>query len=331
MEPRMTVNESWVHQGRQAHGYFGNGTSPKDDTSDNAAGADDLFRPANAGQRVDYAASSLIMQVPRSDRGRWNSAVSDSTWVNLKTAVAAWYGARSLSRDAFRAQFLGPYTSDEVVDRLRSAARGMIEGQTYDDLAKAGDDLAAAAQKVGADAWPRFLSNASHQAVEAVSRGDVPGVVKVGAGDEAAGLAGLAFLGLLAVIFGVPRPSPPVPPRTYPVPAAPSLPTIMEAVPVPPPKEGETPADVLKPAGRLVGQAGSSADIRELPGGKQAAEEMFDRLTKGGFDITPPRYPGKRIRLPNGDTIGYRSKSTSGPPTIDVDIAGVGIEKLKFR
>ena len=178
MELRMTLNKSWVYQGRQAHGYFGNGTSPKDDTDNGEVGTPDLFRPINAGQRADYVASSLIMHVPRNDRDRWNSAVSDSARANLKTAVAAWYGAHLLSRDAFWTQFLGPYTSDEVVDRLRRAAGGMIGGQTYDDLAKAGDDLATAAQKIGVDSWPRFLSNASHQAVAAVSRGDVPGVVK---------------------------------------------------------------------------------------------------------------------------------------------------------
>lgn len=203
MELWMTVNESWVYQGRQGHGWFGNGTAPEDDDdSDSAAGATDLFRPANAGQRVDYVASSLIMHVPRNDRGRWNSAVSDSARANLKTAVAAWYGARAMDRDAFRTQFLDPYASDEVVDRLRGAAKGMVEGRTHDDLAKAGDDLAAAAQTVGVDGWPRFLGNASHQAVEAVSRGDVPGVMKVGAMDEPVGMAGLMFLGLLAIIFG---------------------------------------------------------------------------------------------------------------------------------
>ena len=197
----MTTNESWIYQGRQGHGYFGNGTAPKDDEdSSDDAGPNDLFSPANAGQRVDYVASSLIAHVPRNDRGRWSGAVSDSARTNLKTAVAAWYGARSLSRDAFRTQFLDPYTGDDIVDHLRSAAKSMVEGQTH-DLAKAGDDLAAAAQKIGPDTWPRFLGNASHQAVEAVSRGNVPGVIRASASDAPVS-AFVAFLGLLAVIIG---------------------------------------------------------------------------------------------------------------------------------
>ena len=132
----VTLNESWVYQGRQEHGYFGAGTAPKDDASDDAACERDLFRPANASQRVDYAAFSLIMHVPRNDRGRWNDAVSDSARANLKTAVAAWYGARSSSRDAFRTQFLDLYASDEPVDRLRGAAKSMVEGRTHGDLPK---------------------------------------------------------------------------------------------------------------------------------------------------------------------------------------------------
>ncbi len=327
----MTTNQSWIYQGRQGHGYFGNGTAPKDDgDSGDDAGADDLFRPANAGQRVDYVVSSLIAHVPRNDRGRWTGAVSDSARTNLKTAVAAWYGARSLNRDAFRTQFLDPYTSDEVVDRLRSAAKRMVEGQTHDDLAKAGDDLAAAAQKIGPDTWPRFLGNASHQAVEAVSRGDIPGVVRASATDAPVG-AFVAFIGLLALIAGLSRPgNPPSTSRSTPI--SPSLPTVVQAVPLPPPEEGETPADVLKPGGQNVGERGDSSGVRVLPGGEQEARELFDRLTnnKGGEDITPAGHVGQVISLPDGSIIGFRPTSNSGPPTVDIKISGLSVRKLKF-
>ncbi len=219
----MTVGESWVYQGRQGHGWFGTGTAPKSDPSSNAAGANDLFRLANAGQHVDYVASSIIMHVSRNDRSRWDAAASDSARNNLKTAVIAWYGASRLSRDAFRAQFLDIYTSDEIVDRLRRATRGMVEGKTYDELAKAGDDLAAAAQKVGADSWPRFLANASHRAIEAVTHGNVSGVMKANAsgtdGEQVVAMGGLALL--LYLISGW------KPERLQPH-TAPSRPTILQ-------------------------------------------------------------------------------------------------------
>lgn len=80
----------------------------------------------------------------------------------------------------------------------------------------------------------------------------------------------------------------------------------------------------------------ASARLREVAGGQVEAERIFQELTQGGKDITPPNYPGKLIELPSGrGTIGYRPASKSGPPTLDVnviDTAGqpLPIEKIKF-
>jgi len=67
------------------------------------------------------------------------------------------------------------------------------------------------------------------------------------------------------------------------------------------------------------------------------AERIFQELTQGGRDVTPPGYPGTLIELPHGrGTIGFRPASKSGPPTIDVkavDATGhpIPITKIKFR
>jgi hypothetical protein len=94
------------------------------------------------------------------------------------------------------------------------------------------------------------------------------------------------------------------------------------------------------PGGKPLGVRGTgaraSARIREVPGGQSEAEQLFQGLTQGGKDITPPGYPGTMIELPGGrGTVGYRSGSKSGPPTIDVnavDAAGrlIPIDKIKF-
>lgn len=124
--------------------------------------------------------------------------------------------------------------------------------------------------------------------------------------------------------------------RAMPGPAAtpvPEMPHVVEAaVPLPPPKEGETPLDVLKPGGQNVGERGDNSKIRILPGGSEGARELFDRLSKGkgGTDLTPPGRQGQVIRLPDGNYIGLRPKSKSGPPTIDVNVAGTGVRELKF-
>lgn len=94
------------------------------------------------------------------------------------------------------------------------------------------------------------------------------------------------------------------------------------------------------PGGNPIGVKGTgpraSARLREVAGGRTEAERIFQELTQGGKDITPPGYPGKLIELPSGrGSIGYRPASKSGPPTIDVnavDAAGrpIPIEKIKF-
>ena len=98
--------------------------------------------------------------------------------------------------------------------------------------------------------------------------------------------------------------------------------------------------DILMPGGQPLGVQGTgpraSARLREVTGGRAEAERLFQELSQGGVDVTPPGYPGTLIELPNGrGSIGYRPVSKSGPPTIDVnavDAAGqpIPIEKIKF-
>lgn len=57
---------------------------------------------------------------------------------------------------------------------------------------------------------------------------------------------------------------------------------------------------------------------------------MFDKLAEGGRDVTPEGHRGKLVQLPDGSYVGLRPNSKSGPPTVDVNIPGVDIEKLKF-
>jgi len=88
--------------------------------------------------------------------------------------------------------------------------------------------------------------------------------------------------------------------------------------------------DILRPGGKLIGDPGTSSKIRILHGGKAEAEALFGRLTQGGEAITGTTYPGKLVRLTDGGKIGFRPTSTSGPPTIDVFIEGLGIREIKF-
>jgi hypothetical protein len=91
------------------------------------------------------------------------------------------------------------------------------------------------------------------------------------------------------------------------------------------------PADLLLPGGIPLGAQGSKPGIREVPGGVQAAQDLFNQLSQGGKDITPPGYSGNLVELPTGGIVGFRPSSRSGPPTIDVNIPGIPIRKIKFK
>lgn len=93
---------------------------------------------------------------------------------------------------------------------------------------------------------------------------------------------------------------------------------------------GATVTDLLRPDGRLIGQAGTSSRIRILQGGQTEAEALFGQLSKDGQLVEGTSFPGTLIRLPGGGQVGFRLRSTSGPPTINVSVDGLGIREIKF-
>lgn len=98
----------------------------------------------------------------------------------------------------------------------------------------------------------------------------------------------------------------------------------------PPASDRETPADILIPGGRLIGRRGASTAVRIVLGGDADAEALFSRLSRGGVECTPLGYPGRLLEMPDGGMVGYRPRSRSGPPTIDINLPGISIRKLKF-
>jgi hypothetical protein len=90
-------------------------------------------------------------------------------------------------------------------------------------------------------------------------------------------------------------------------------------------------ADILMPGGKPVGTRGTTPDIRRLKGGLPAAEDLFRRMADGGTAHTPAKYPGQGVILAGGGWVGFRPKSATGEPTIDVNIPGIPTTKLKFE
>ena len=46
--------------------------------------------------------------------------------------------------------------------------------------------------------------------------------------------------------------------------------------------------------------------------------------------MTPTGHPGKLVRLPDGGFEGIRGASKSGPLTVDLNISGITVRKIKF-
>jgi hypothetical protein len=88
-------------------------------------------------------------------------------------------------------------------------------------------------------------------------------------------------------------------------------------------------ADRVTPNGRPIGRRGSGLDVGELPGGTEAARDLFDYLRVGGTEhrSTPNM---TIIKLP-GDAgfLTFRHRSHSGDTAIDVNVPGVRL-KLHF-
>lgn len=85
--------------------------------------------------------------------------------------------------------------------------------------------------------------------------------------------------------------------------------------------------EILAPDGKPIGKSRNWSGVREVEEGYKGkvgaagAEELFNDLTKGkgGKDVTPDNYDGTMIELPNGDIVGIRHESKSGPATIDIN------------
>jgi hypothetical protein len=89
--------------------------------------------------------------------------------------------------------------------------------------------------------------------------------------------------------------------------------------------------DKVMPNGRPIGRPGNSPKVRELPGGVEAAREMFDFLGVGGTvhrsdpDMEIVRLPGE------AGFLTLRQQSRSGDVAIDVKVPGVPFRKIHFH
>jgi hypothetical protein len=119
----MPANDSWIYQGRDEKGRFGNGTSLQSGEADSGStspggGGNDLLPRAQA---VIYGA---VGHLSPAERQQYAAHLDRGGLSRLSECLPAWSRASSLDRDTFRERYLGGVGSDEAVDHLRKAADG---------------------------------------------------------------------------------------------------------------------------------------------------------------------------------------------------------------
>lgn len=85
----------------------------------------------------------------------------------------------------------------------------------------------------------------------------------------------------------------------------------------------------MHPEGKPLGTAGSRGTIREVSGGPEEVQRLFDELSAGGTPAPRPKYPGTGVQLPDGGWVGLRMSDEFGL-TLDVDVPGVSFTKVHF-
>jgi hypothetical protein len=160
---KMAANDSWMYQGRDERGRFGNGTSPNSDDGDPDSSGGAGMLPQM--QAVVYGA---VGHLSPAERTKFTAYLDRAAVARLSECLLAWSEARGLGRNSFRERFLGGAGSDEVVDHLRKAADTAARATTPEEQRAAAGELAAAWRSVGGDRWPRFIAGA-HDRAAAVS------------------------------------------------------------------------------------------------------------------------------------------------------------------
>jgi RHS repeat-associated protein len=92
--------------------------------------------------------------------------------------------------------------------------------------------------------------------------------------------------------------------------------------------------DLLRPRGSLIGKAGTDESIREPTGGLPDAQAMFEQLSQGGTVVEQTSTITRVELANNGGFVQLRTVMSRSPgtvATIDVNIPGLEITKLKFN
>ncbi len=153
---------NWKEQGRQEHGWFGDGKGPE--KSDYATGTGGMFGFGGLAQRIQAVAYGTVGTLPQALRARAAAQYGAGNLARLTEAMTAWSGATQLSDAEFSDRFFGRTADGPVAENLRDAAYDVGRATSHAELREASEKVANAMRAVGFDSWPRFLADAQDRA-----------------------------------------------------------------------------------------------------------------------------------------------------------------------
>ena len=154
------THDGWEYQGRQSHGWFGNGTKPPDQSASERE---------SLAERIHGLGHTLLASLPRSRRSHAALPMGAADHARFDRLMQAMVRDRSLSPAAFAARFFDTDAGAPYVGPFRRAAQLVADAGTAAQMRDASDQVAAGVLAVGLDRWLPFLREADGRAT---GRGD---------------------------------------------------------------------------------------------------------------------------------------------------------------
>ena len=170
---------SWEDQGRQQHGWFGDGKASQ--TSAGGSGDGNAFDPGTLAQRIQAVAHGVIGALPSALSRRAEVQHHDGGLSQLTEVMAAWSQNDKGDPRRFADRFFGPSSGDQAVLKLFAAAPGARFAASHADLREASERVSDAMQLVGLDRWPRFLADLHERVGDPVVAAAAPAALAVAA------------------------------------------------------------------------------------------------------------------------------------------------------
>ncbi len=149
-------HDGWMHQGRQAHGWFGHGTGPGFSSADPGP----VQTAAVIAQRIQDVGHTLVAGLPASKRHHDATRLGADDRDRLTRLLTAAVQALPLGLQAIARRVFGKDPDAPGIGGFVQAAGLLRNGRDNADLRAVADALGKAAQDIGLDRFKPFLREA---------------------------------------------------------------------------------------------------------------------------------------------------------------------------